>query len=1053
MPTAPSKTLYISYSNKDKELVHKLVEDIKDKGLEVWYDENLVEPGNEYQSKLTEGLQNADAVLVLITPNSISSSYVMNEMGLARGKEKLILPVIYGDVSIPEFIRDIKVIFWKDNYSEVIQRIVKAVLDSGKRKRVAPNSPPNNPPNRASNKPPNSGPTKKDLPNMPAAATTTRNYWFFKMNASTWEIQNLKLDNKTYFNTHFFTQKRPEYDLFRNINPGDHVLGFATGSYQAVFCLMEVTDPVGPNTEQGEGFNMIIKRLIKPMVGTEKLTGIIPQLLPKLAQNKKPPELFFRITETDCNAVLAAANEPATPYENLYQPFYLTEGNHEATDDQLDFTNDINSFASVIALKKVNPPLAIGLFGNWGAGKSFFMEKLLESIEKISESEEDDYVRNVVQVKFNSWHYSDANLWASLITQIFESLHEYATKKEFGADAIKAIYKDLNITSQQLEETQKKIDANAVQATALQEQKTKVEETIQQKKDKLEIWTAGDLVKIVFSDSFIQDDFEKIKTQFKDEKLIDNINQIDEKLATVDTATGQVVQSFILLKNNRKGKWIWIWILAILFAVMAWLAMGPLKEFIKDVVNGAYIATTLFVAWLTNLIVKLRPYFNKVNSFYKRLKSLKQTIDTEKEKVKLKENDEVNRLNKELESLDNQKLALENKQKQTEENKQRLENEIKEIGSGKLLANFLEGKSADDAYIKQLGIISWIRKDFAKLNELFQKQRSVQATEKDLPAEVQIDRIVLYIDDLDRCNEDVVVKVLEAIHLLLAFPLFVVIVGVDPRWLNNALSEKYKNLFGYDDEKKRKKDGDALQQSAEVNTVLDGVATSYDYLEKIFQIPFALKPINKTGREKLIKYLIKDEMVGGNVHNVEIKESQNAQDKVALSETTEKQVEDAAKKIITDPHIETEEEKLQKAKNVKERLVFTKEELEYMQKISSLFGQTPRAINRYVNIYRIIKAHGNLKVIGEFSKEEFMPIMFILGVIVGFSAFAEEFIGEISGAGDTDEFKYFMDKNILQEKLKKLIKPLAVDIENLSMDNFKRNIELISRFSFRTLLK
>jgi hypothetical protein len=39
------------------------------------------------------------------------------------------------------------------------------------------------------------------------------------------------------------------------------------------------------------------------------------------------------------------------------------------------------------------------------------------------------------------------------------------------------------------------------------------------------------------------------------------------------------------------------------------------------------------------------------------------------------------------------------------------------------------------------------------------------------------------------------VKVLEAIHLLLAFELFVVVVGVDPRWLNNALSEKYKNTF------------------------------------------------------------------------------------------------------------------------------------------------------------------------------------------------------------------------------------------------------------------
>lgn len=47
-----------------------------------------------------------------------------------------------------------------------------------------------------------------------------------------------------------------------------------------------------------------------------------------------------------------------------------------------------------------------------------------------------------------------------------------------------------------------------------------------------------------------------------------------------------------------------------------------------------------------------------------------------------------------------------------------------------------------------------------------------------------VERIVLYIDDLDRCPPKRVVEVLEAVHLLLAFPLFVVVVGVDVRWVS-----------------------------------------------------------------------------------------------------------------------------------------------------------------------------------------------------------------------------------------------------------------------------
>ena len=58
-----------------------------------------------------------------------------------------------------------------------------------------------------------------------------------------------------------------------------------------------------------------------------------------------------------------------------------------------------------------------------------------------------------------------------------------------------------------------------------------------------------------------------------------------------------------------------------------------------------------------------------------------------------------------------------------------------------------------------------------------------------------VHRIVLYIDDLDRCPPAIVVKVLQAVHLLLAFPLFVVVVAVDARWLAKSLEQHYGELL------------------------------------------------------------------------------------------------------------------------------------------------------------------------------------------------------------------------------------------------------------------
>src|SRR5205814_8560492 len=113
-------------------------------------------------------------------------------------------------------------------------------------------------------------------------------------------------------------------------------------------------------------------------------------------------------------------------------------------------------------------------------------------------------------------------------------------------------------------------------------------------------------------------------------------------------------------------------------------------------------------------------------------------------------------------------------------------------------------------------------------------QQDESAQELDLP---QIDRIILYIDDLDRCPEDKVFAVLQAVHLLLAFPLFVVVVGVDPRWLLHSLK---RNVQAFEDESTQ---ADEMQDEEDMHWE----STPLNYLDKIFQIPFTLRPMQLSG--------------------------------------------------------------------------------------------------------------------------------------------------------------------------------------------------------------
>jgi hypothetical protein len=91
---------------------------------------------------------------------------------------------------------------------------------------------------------------------------------------------------------------------------------------------------------------------------------------------------------------------------------------------------------------------------------------------------------------------------------------------------------------------------------------------------------------------------------------------------------------------------------------------------------------------------------------------------------------------------------------------------------------------------------------------------------------------VLYIDDLDRCRPRQVIEVLQAVHLLLALDLFVVVVGVDPRWLVRSLREQYPGTL-------EAEPGPGAAAAPPGGADLAG-AVPTDYLQKIFNIPFTL---------------------------------------------------------------------------------------------------------------------------------------------------------------------------------------------------------------------
>jgi hypothetical protein len=94
--------IFISYSHRDTIHLTKLIEWLKQSDFsetEVWYDQQI-EGGDNWRDEISVALDEAFAVLVILTQNSADSKYCTFEWAYAMGQGISVLPLIFDEISI-----------------------------------------------------------------------------------------------------------------------------------------------------------------------------------------------------------------------------------------------------------------------------------------------------------------------------------------------------------------------------------------------------------------------------------------------------------------------------------------------------------------------------------------------------------------------------------------------------------------------------------------------------------------------------------------------------------------------------------------------------------------------------------------------------------------------------------------------------------------------------------------------------------------------------------------------------------------------------------------
>ncbi|KAK1745632.1 serine/threonine-protein kinase [Skeletonema marinoi] len=509
-------------------------------------------------------------------------------------------------------------------------------------------------------------------------------------------------------------------------------------------------------------------------------------------------------------------------------------GDHATGKDLLGVLDEANAIADIISFKDLQLPFVVGIIGGWGSGKSFTYNLIHERLKEIQKYDLTDenlkkkfpFVGHIFLVKFDVWTFAKGNLWSSLMYRILtelndqldledtvtpefikrgvsvlELLDEFTTsgERKYLAEAVKkkSVQGKIrkwnpsggNITEALIDATNSNYD-NEVKD--LVEKKQRLHEVTVKKKHDL-AWrdvTAESNAKILPEiKKLIKDTYEQYAKEYPKEPVPQSV---DAAMNSMKQWRGTLGWFKRYRDHFRAGRLSPLWCTVFL------------SSFILAVVLPIFLKK--FEAIVTAIGPAVSVIFAKYHDAREKLKSAQEEISKVASEM---------HLDKEVLRKASRAANKAQRRKNTndaEKQKGIIRDLDAQINDLAVEINSLE----DRIWLREGDSLNKVVRDRVDLKHI---SYAMLSNKKRFPRGDP--RIVLFIDDLDRCPPKKVVETLEAVQLLVNTKLFVVVLAIDTQYVTLCLEDEYKNIL----DAKRHPSG-------------------LDYIEKIIQLPYRVPPIS-----------------------------------------------------------------------------------------------------------------------------------------------------------------------------------------------------------------
>lgn len=633
------------------------------------------------------------------------------------------------------------------------------------------------------------------------------------------------------------------------------------------------------------------------------------------------------------------------PHHDVARPGYANDVARGV--DLLSLGTEVRALASVLASLDTRPPLSVGLFGNWGSGKSFFMEMLRDHIRLLAErshgAQESAYCSEIAQIEFNAWHYLDGDLWASLVSHVLDSLETY-----FRGDA-----------QSTAEQARCELATNQLKLAEIEKQQRALDQRRELFESEVRAYTPSSAEVLDEASAEIAE-VVKQRTAEADPEVRKALDDVARRIGVPpgELSLGAVRQHALAVRAWWKQTTPRSLAIGALFIAIA--AIGALAvAWYNDAAQWAIAALTPAIPVIARIIQVGRPI----------AKAARQATE-----IGQKVTDRIARSRpsafRERQQIEAAQAALTAERKQLDDRAEVLRTRLTTVKAPGMRDYVLDRAGQ---YRDRLGIVASVHRDFRNLSDQL----------RDDTTDPKLQRIILYIDDLDRCPPTRVVEMLQAIHLLLSFELFVVVVAVDPTWLTRSLEAYYARQF-----------------NGCTTSSHDREARPQFYLEKIFQIPYALRPMSARRFGNMVDALLEPALVHDVVPSPTTVNASGPARAIHGGGTPDGSrvslpVADAAPAIDLMPC----------------NLQITPAELAHLRTLGPLVS-SPRATKRLTNLYRIVRAGLVGDALDEFVDSGYPLTQTLLAAVVGCPEVVVEWFQQILGmaSGDLAQLLAPLDK-------------------------------------------